>query len=218
MAQIRANGPYIWVTWLTKLLVGENSCEWAAWFRSQHESWSWSKVPSTFDQAAWQMEHTAKLNGSRQYWEEQGCTVLTEGQNRFVLRGKSAALGGRPDLVARKDGRGTVIDIKTGQPSPAHSVQVMIYMYAMPRALRQYRGITFDGKVVYADHEVEIPASAVNDSFVDHLSQLIHRLASTSPARRVPSRTECGFCNITSTDCPERAAGDNLEEGATEDF
>ena len=60
MAQIRANGPYIWVTWLTKLLVGENSCEWAAWFKSQHESWSWDKVASTFDQAEWQMEHTAK--------------------------------------------------------------------------------------------------------------------------------------------------------------
>ena len=85
MAQIRANGPYIWVTWLTKLLVGENSCEWAAWFISQHESWSWDKVASTFDQAAWQMEHTAKLNESRQYWEEQGCTVLTEAQNSFVL-------------------------------------------------------------------------------------------------------------------------------------
>lgn len=218
MAQIRANGPYIWVTWLTKLLVGENSCEWAAWFRSQHESWSWNKVPSTFDQAAWQMEHTAKLNGSRQYWEEQGCTVLTEGQNRFVLRGKSAALGGRPDLVAWNGGRGTVIDIKTGQPSPAHSVQVMIYMYAMPRALRQYKGIALEGRIVYADHEVEIPASAIDDNFVENLSQLIRRLASASPARRVPSRMECGFCNITSADCPERAAEDILEEGATKDF
>ena len=114
--------------------------------------------------------------------------------------------------------RGTVIDIKTGQPSPAHSAQVMIYMYAMPRALRQYRGITLDGKVVYADHEVEIPASAVDDNFVGNLSQLIRRLASASPARRVPSRLECGFCNITSADCPERAAEDTLEEGATEDF
>ena len=134
MSQLRVNGPYIWVTWLTKLLVGENSCEWAAWFRSQHESWSWNKVPSTFDQAAWQMEHTVRLNDSRQYWEELGCTVLTEGQNSFVLRGKSAALGGRPDLIAWKDGSGTVIDIKTGQPSPSHSVQVMIYMYAIPKA------------------------------------------------------------------------------------
>ena len=96
--------------------------------------------------------------------------------------------------------------------------QVMIYMYAIPRALRQYRGITFNGKVVYADHEVANPASAVDDNFVGNLSKLILRLASTSPARRVPSRMECGFCNITSADCSDRAAGDILEEGATEDF
>ena len=94
----------------------------------------------------------------------------------------------------------------------------MIYMYAIPRALRQYRGITFNGKVVYTDYEVEIPASAVGDNFVGNLSQLILRLASTTPARRVPSRMECGFCNITSADCPDRAAEDILEEGATEDF
>ena len=141
-----------------------------------------------------------------------------EGQNSFVLRGKSAALGGKPDLIAWKGSVGTVIDIKTGQPSPSHSVQVMIYMYAIPRALRQYRGITFNGKVVYADHEVAIPASAVDDNFVGNLSQLILRLASTSPARRIPSRMECGFCNITSADCSDRAAEDILEEGATEDF
>ena len=218
MSQLRANGPYIWVTWLTKLLVGENSCEWAAWFRAQHESWSWNKVPTTFDQATWQMEHTAKLNESRKYWEEQGCTVLTEGQNSFVLRGKSAALGGRPDLIAWKGGGGTVIDIKTGQASPAHSVQVMIYMYAIPKALRQYRGITFNGKVIYADHEVEVPASAVDAHFVGNLAQLVRKLASATPARRVPSRMECSFCNITSADCPERAAEAILEEGVTDDF
>ena len=34
MALLRAGGLYIWVTWLTKLLSDENSCEWAAWFRS----------------------------------------------------------------------------------------------------------------------------------------------------------------------------------------
>ena len=36
MALLR-DSPYIWATWLTKLLAGENSCEWAACFRSQHE-------------------------------------------------------------------------------------------------------------------------------------------------------------------------------------
>ena len=29
MAQVRRDGPYIWVTWLTRLLVGENPCEWS---------------------------------------------------------------------------------------------------------------------------------------------------------------------------------------------
>ena len=111
-----------------------------------------------------------------------------------------------------------MIDIKTGQPSPSHSVQVMLYMYAIPRSLGQYRGITFDGKIVYTDHEVEIPASAVDEKFVENLSLLIRRLSSPTPARKVPSRMECGFCNITSEDCPERAADNTIEEGATEDF
>ena len=26
MAQLRRDGPYMWVTWLTRLLVGESSC------------------------------------------------------------------------------------------------------------------------------------------------------------------------------------------------
>ena len=218
MAEERSSGPYIWVTWLTKLLVGENSCEWAAWFRAQHEGWSWNKIPSTFDQAAWQLAHTAKLSECREQWEEQGFTVFTEGQNHFTLRGASAALGGRPDLIAWKDGAGTIIDVKTGQPRPSHSVQVMLYMYAIPRALRQFRGIDFNGKLVYTDHEIDIPASAVDDSFVGNMSQLILRIASATPARRVPSRMECGFCDITSADCHERAAEDSLDEGETQDF
>ena len=59
---VERTNPYIWVTWLTKLLVGENSCEWAAWFRSDHETWSYDKVPSTFDATTWQLNHTALLN------------------------------------------------------------------------------------------------------------------------------------------------------------
>ena len=41
--------PYIWVSWLTRLLLGEASSEWAARFRAQHEGWSWSGVYSDFD-------------------------------------------------------------------------------------------------------------------------------------------------------------------------
>ena len=52
---LRRDSPYIRVTWLTKLLAGEDSCEWAAWFRSQHEVWSREKVPgaSTWSAGSW---------------------------------------------------------------------------------------------------------------------------------------------------------------------
>ena len=162
MAQPRENGPYIWVTWRSKLLVGENSCEGAAWFRAQHEGWSWDKVPSTFNQAQWQLNHTVLMNRVRERFESEGKTVFTENQNSFVLRGATAALGGKPDLIAVADNFATVIDAKTGAPSPGHSVQLMTYMYAVPRALHQYQGVLFDGLLVYDDHEEYIPASAIN--------------------------------------------------------
>ena len=218
MAELRRNGPYIWVTWLTRLLVGENSCEWAAWFRAQHESWSWSKVPSGFDQVSWQLAHTARVNESRRQWEERGYTVFTENQNGFSLRGRTATLGGKPDLIAREGESGVIIDVKTGHPSPSHGVQVMLYMYAVPKAMWQYRGVAFDGKIAYSDHEVDIPASAVDETFIRNLSGLVRRLSNEAPARRVPSFRECQFCDISSVDCPERAAEDAVAEGVTEDF
>ena len=140
MVQLRAAGPYLWVTWLPRLLSGESSCEWASWFKAQHEGWSWSRMPSDFEQAGWLLNHTALLNEQRQRWEQQGYTVLTEGQNSFNLRGSSAVLAGKPDLVARRRDQITVIDAKTGRPSPAHATQVLIYMYALPRALQRYKG------------------------------------------------------------------------------
>ena len=217
MPQRREN-PYIWVTWLTKLLVGENSCEWAAWFHTQHESWSFEKVPSSFNATEWQLQHTALLNRIREQLEDEGKTVFTENQNSFTLRGGTAALGGKPDLITVSGNKGLILDAKTGKPSPSHHIQVMVYMYAIPRTLHQYRGVNFDGRVVYSDHEIDIPNTAVDDTFINNLTQLIRRIASSTPARKVHSRMECGFCNITSADCPERAAEDVMSEGETADF
>ena len=218
MAVWRQDGPYIWVTWLTKLLVGENSCEWSAWFKACHEGWSWDKQPSTFDTVSWQMDHSSQIAVTRLGWEKQGYVVFTEEQNSFVLRGKSAKLAGKPDLIVKKGSDAIVVDVKTGRPLPSHSIQVMLYMYAIPRSLGQHRGVDFDGRVVYRDHEIEIPASAVDEKFIANVSELILRLASGHPARRVPSARECQYCNITLKDCPERVDEDANQEGVTSDF
>lgn len=214
----KRQSPYIWVTWLTRLLVGEHCCEWGAWFKTHHESSSWEKVPGNFNQTAWQVEHTALVQEVRAKLEAEGKVVFIENQNSFVLRGAVAALGGKPDLIATSRGKDTIIDIKTGKPSPAHHVQVMVYMYAVPKVLRQYHGMSFDGKVVYTDHEVEIPASAIDDKFIGNLTGLIRRLASTTIPKKVPNAVECGFCDITKNDCPERATDDTMQEGETRDF
>ena len=127
-------------------------------------------------------------------------------------------LAGKPDLVVRRRDQITVIDAKSGRPSPAHAIQVLIYMYALPRALERYRGLSMSGQVAYPDHVVDIAANAVDASFVGNLGGLITRLASQIPARRVPSPAECRFCEITPADCPERADEGSLEEGTTDDF
>lgn len=214
----KRQSPYIWATWLTWLLVGEHCCEWGAWFKTHHESSSWEKVPGAFDLTTWQVAHTARVQKIRTKLEAEGKAVFIESQNSFVLRGSVAALGGKPDLIATSQGKGTILDIKTGKPSPAHHVQVMVYMYAVPKVLQQYRGINFDGKVVYNDHDVEIPASAIDDKFIANLTSLIKRLASTTSPRKIANPVECGFCDITKNDCPERAADVLTQEGETGDF
>ena len=54
--------------------------------------------------------------------------------------------------------------------------------------------------------------------FVDSLAGLIRRLASKTPARRVPSAQEFAFCDITKSDCPERVEEKVPGEGTAEDF
>ena len=218
MAELRENGPYIWLTWLTRLLVGENSCGWAAWFRAQHESGIWSRVPSPFDVGGWHMDHTSGVNESRRRWEEAGYEVFTEDQNAFALKGRAATLGGKPDLIARRGNRGFIIDVKTGCPSPSHVFQVMPYMYVAPKAMERNQGVNFEGRVAYGDHDVDIPASVVDERFIRDVSALVRRISAAEPARRVSSQRECGFCDISSVDCPERVAGGAVAEGMAEDL
>ena len=56
--------------------------------------------------------------------------------------------------------------MKTGQENPSHVVQVMIYLYAVPKALEKYRNLKPRGQVTYRDHTVRIPAEALDDQFV----------------------------------------------------
>ena len=118
------SGPYIWATWLAKLLVGDASCEWAAWFRAHYKEFE--RMPGDFDAVAWQIRHTTMLNEVRDRLEAGGSSTLTENQCRFNLRGSSGAvIGGKPDLVAfGEDNRATSMTSRQGgaaRPTPRRS-------------------------------------------------------------------------------------------------
>ena len=92
-------------------------------------------------------------------------------------------------------------------------------MYAVPKALGRHKGIAFTGTVVYPGYAVEIPATAVDERLVEHIpGRLVRRLASDSPARKVPSVPVCRFCAITGADCPERMDAVGVGEGVTDNF
>lgn len=215
----RRDAPFVWVTWLPRLLSGGSHCEWSSWFRAQHPRSSWEPLPSTFDHTRWALEHTALLRDEQRRLEDGGALVRTERQNQFWLRGWAATLSGMPDLVSILDGAVTVHDVKSGEHHASHAIQVMLYMWALPLARKEYAGLPIAGRVVYPDYAIDVPAGAVDAAFTARAADLIRVLADAErqPAR-VPSATECRFCDIPAAHCPDRIDEGGVPEGETELF
>lgn len=207
---IRRANVYVWGTWLSRLLVGDASCEWASWFRAHHTGYV--RSTNNFNLSIWRMRHTRLLNDVREKLESAGLAVSTEKQNSFKLQGGSGAIiAGQPDIIAVASSQNmTVYDVKTGSQRDSDLAQVMIYMYALPLVRESpWEGRSVDGRIVYKD-EVEkyIPASAIDDDFREGLHDLIRRVVSDAPARKVPSPAECRWCDLTDLDCAERVRSD----------
>lgn len=205
--------PYIWTTWLSKLLGGDSSCEWAAWYKAHFEN-----IPKRdrTDLDEWRVRHTSLLNRTRARFEAEGCRVFTEDQNKFSLKGKAATLGGKPDLIVIGD-EYMICDVKSGQSKQSDRMQVMIYMYAIPLVLPQYKGVQFSGMLAYSDYHDYIPAEAIDSIFTSELVNLIKRIGGQEQARRVPSVRECRYCDLTSESCDARIDTDEIE-GETDAF
>ena len=96
----------------------------------------------------------------------------------------------------------------------------MIYLYVVPKVLERCRGVKLAGQVVYPHRIVDVPTDAVDNAFVATLGSLIRRFANRTPATRVPSSRERGFCDITAADCPDRIEQDFhlQQQSSTTDF
>lgn len=204
MTKLRA-APYVWVTWLSRLLVGDDSCVWSSWFRAHYDKFKRAEG-SSFDLVKWKMAHTRLMRRLVEDLRSSGHVVTTEEQNAFRLTGSSGAiLAGKPDIIATApDGSITVYDAKTGARKSSDAAQVMIYLYALARDPR-YSGMQMEGRLVYGDGaEVSIPPGSLDKDFTDGLHDLLRRVAGSNPAERVPSDRECAWCPLTSDDCPDR--------------
>ncbi len=77
-------------------------------------------------------------------------------------------------------------------------------MYCLPKVDAKYDGMTVEGCIIYPDSRVPIPASVIDEKFEDNLNHFLSIVNASTPPDRVPSESECKFCNIGSADCPER--------------
>jgi hypothetical protein len=207
--------PYVWVSWLTKLLAGESSCIWSAWLRAHYQT---AKHPSDFDMGAWQLAHSALSRRTATEHEQAGYTVFTEDQNSFAIKGKAGTLSGKPDIVAVKELDGWVIDTKTGSPKASDRIQVMIYMWALPIAIPAFKDVTFHGKVMYGTGYNIIRPEQIDTDFIKMVSGLMKKICGDEEPHKAPSFKECQHCPITAEDCTSRIGKANVYEGVTEEF
>jgi hypothetical protein len=207
--------PYVWVSWITKLLAGESSCVWSAWLRAHYQT---AKGSNGLDLGTWQMNHTAMLRKAAAEHEEKGFSVFTEDQNLFALKGKTGTLSGKPDVVAVRDTSGWVTDTKTGMPKASDRIQVMIYMWALPQTNPAFAEVRFDGRIVYKTGYSIVTADEVDGTFIKQVGELMRVVCGDEEPRKAPSFRECQFCPITSEDCPDRIKAMKVYEGETNEF
>lgn len=198
----RRDNPYVWTTWITRLMAGEAACEWAAWFRAHH---MYDRLPSDFNLARWTMEHTALVREHAAALRDAGHEVFVEEQNAFKMSGqRGVMLSGKPDIVALHDNTLLVIDCKTGHPRHSDHIQVLVYMLMLPYVRPVWKARTCHGRVQYKEHAAEIPAEAVDDAFRKLFRRTMQQVGGDNALPRVPSYAECRYCDISRRDCPPR--------------
>jgi CRISPR-associated protein Cas4 len=201
----RRKQPFIYVTWLKNYLIGDDLCRWSIWHRIYHY---YEEAKSDFNRVQWSMEHATLRNEIQEQYIAAGYEVTPELD--VTISGQVAKLKGRIDLVAIREDKNLIIEIKTGKPRESDKIQLMLYIWALPKTYGKFRGASFDGLIVYKTHEIEISAIEVDEIFVRNFKQFTTDILSAEPDRKYPSPRECKWCRIGN--CDERMDSVEVEE------
>lgn len=226
MATTQRSGlPYIWPTWITAFMAGEANCRFRPWFQAHYKYDQ--REDKSFDLEAWKADHTAAVRRRQEELVREGWKVRVEDQNKFTLKGRTALVGGKPDIVAerevdiavdnlskaRREKRKTtlvrVVDCKTGKPKGADWWQVLLYMLAYRLLDESEQPLIFEGEVHYGDHSILVKPEELTQARENDIYSVIKWVAGDLRQKTTPSYAECNRCNIK--DCRDRIEAE--EEG-----
>ena len=208
----------IWVTWVAKLMAGESLCPWSVWFKTHYANYE--KVLPKREFIKYRLDHSRMINELRKDLLASGEKVFVEEANRFSFEIKpNLTLAGKPDLIALSENKATVYECKSTTQKDAYQIQLMIYLYCLPRCFDQYKNIKLDGCLLYyPSTRIEIPQNMIDDRFTDHLNYWLKILGEDTQPAKAPSENECLFCNITKADCPEKVEKISIKETVNSNY
>lgn len=197
----RGGKPYLWVTWLTKVLGGDQ-CLFAPWFKAHFKYAKYELETEKLQE--WNRDHTALMREVRTELEENGWHVCGESENDFRLEGAVAIVAGKPDIIATMPGHVLVVDGKTGQPRESDWWQIAIYLFAIGKTCRDLTGELL-GEVRYrSGRGITVRTEDITQPRVDEFVRVVKVVAGPTPPAPSPSRQECRRCNIGPADCSAR--------------
>lgn len=196
----RRRSPYTWVTWITGILSGDDSCRWSAWAKSQ---FNYTKRPDQNAEklATWKAEHADLVAKRVRELKADGWAVTVEDQNKITLEGRATTLACAPDIVATKGIDVLVSDGKTGERKGKDIWQVRVYQLALFLSRRFQDDRRYLGEVVYKDGIQ--PLGPLEPKDRERIVALLSEVGGAVVPERVPSARECAYCNIDA--CQDRA-------------
>lgn len=179
-------------------------CSWSVWFKTHYPTLERAPLKPEF--IKYRLDHSRMINELRNERLAKGEKVFAEGANSFSLEIRpNLTLAGKPDLIALSGDRATIYECKSGAQRDSYQIQLMIYLYCLPRCFSQYKNMKLEGCLLYyPDNRITIPHSMIDKEFIDHLNYWLKILGSDIAPTKAPSENECSFCNIAQADCHDR--------------
>jgi hypothetical protein len=207
-ATLKPGLPYIWVTWMTKLISGESSCRFSLWFRARYR---FEKLLPGADLTRWTADHEELVRN--RVVDLRLAHIDTRLEVGMTVQGRLATLSGKPDIRYEFDGHAVFEDAKTGRRRDSDHVQVLLYLWLHKMQTKQL-GI---GRVVYRDGVEDVDLDRLAD-VEREASRLLRMCADVETPLPFRSRSECRSCNIGRRDCSVRDDAGAAEVFVTEVF